>query len=77
MNPHEFLLTRQLRAVYLSHAIEGTVSTLPAGARILIVGPSTKPGFLEVICANVHYEVPEEELRDAGVGQTRTTPTTN
>lgn len=72
MNTNEFVLPRQLRAVHLSEANRGTIATLPLGARVSIVGPSTLPGFVEVICANVRYNVFEEDLRASGSEKTRT-----
>ena len=63
--PTEFvLLSQPVRVVHLSEEAKGRIATLPMGARISILGPSSVPGFLEVVCANVHYSVFEEDLRD-------------
>lgn len=69
MENTSFVLVRPLRVVHLSEALKGMVAVLPAGARVSITGFSTLPDFVEVVCANVHYNVFEEDLRDRGSEQ--------
>jgi hypothetical protein len=68
-NTNAIVLARQLRAIHLSQILKGTITNFPIGARLSIVGPSTLRGFVEVICANVHYVVSEEDLCDRGFKQ--------
>ena len=63
MERSEFILLAPLRAVHLSESLKGTIATLPIGARVCIAGTSSLPGFVEVVCANVQYNVFEEDLR--------------
>jgi hypothetical protein len=63
MTTPTFVLVRPLRATHLSRNIGFTTASLPAGARVSMIGLSTNPGFVEVICANVRYDVREEDLR--------------
>ena len=65
-SPPTVSLQRQLRAIHLSRDSKGAIASFPIGARVAIVAPSTQPGFVEVICANVHYDVLGEDLRDCG-----------
>jgi hypothetical protein len=55
-------LMKPLHVVFLGNTEKGRIEALPTGAMVEIVGESCIRGFVQVCCANVHYNMFKEDL---------------
>jgi hypothetical protein len=62
-----FRLTTALTGITFNPEGRGSLSKVPAGARLIITGPSRLPGFIEVTCGVAFYSIYRVDLIERSV----------
>jgi hypothetical protein len=64
-----FQLTRSVLAVHYGRNPQTTLLTLPVGARVSVLGPSSIPACVEIDCKRRRYHIFEIDLLSRSKGR--------